>query len=69
VTELESLLSEEQLAEIIGKPARTLRQWRYIGVGPKYLKLGATVRYRPSDVEAWLDSRVQEPGTHPGTHP
>jgi predicted DNA-binding transcriptional regulator AlpA len=69
MTELESLLSEDQLAEIIGKPARTLRQWRYTGVGPKYLKIGATVRYRPSDVEAWLDSRVQEPGMDRGTHP
>lgn len=61
MTELESLLSEEQLAQIIGKPARTLRQWRYLGLGPRYLKIGATVRYRPSDVDAWLEGNIREP--------
>jgi hypothetical protein len=38
-----------------------LRQWRYLGIGPKYLKVGATVRYRTRDVEAWLEAQEQEP--------
>jgi predicted DNA-binding transcriptional regulator AlpA len=58
---VERLLSEAEVAEILGKPPRTLRQWRYLGVGPKYLKVGATVRYRARDVEAWLKAQEQEP--------
>jgi hypothetical protein len=54
-------MSEAQVAEVFGKPARTLRQWRYLGIGPKYLKVGATVRYRARDVEAWLEAQEQEP--------
>jgi hypothetical protein len=32
-----------------------------LGIGPKYLKVGATVRYRMRDVEAWLEAQEQEP--------
>ena len=58
---MERLLSEAEVAEVLGKPPRTLRQWRYLGSGPKYLKVGATVRYRARDVEAWLRAQEQEP--------
>lgn len=58
---MEKLLSTEDVAEVIGRPPRTLRQWRYLGIGPKYLKVGATVRYRARDVEAWLRAQEQEP--------
>ena len=53
-------MSEAQVAEILGKPPRTLRQWRYLGIGPKYLKVGATVRYRARDVESWLEAQERE---------
>jgi excisionase family DNA binding protein len=55
---MEPLMSTEEVAEVLGRPARTLRQWRYLGEGPRYLKVGATVRYRARDVEEWL--RAQE---------
>jgi Helix-turn-helix domain len=54
-------MSEAQVAEMLGKPPRTLRRWRYLGIGPKYLKVGATVRYRASDLEARLEAQEQEP--------
>lgn len=58
---VERLLSTEEVAEFLGRPPRTLRQWRYLGEGPRYLKVGATVRYRARDVEAWLKAQEQEP--------
>jgi excisionase family DNA binding protein len=58
---VERLLSTEEVAKVLGRPARTLRQWRYLGEGPRYLKVGATVRYRARDVEAWLKAQEQEP--------
>jgi predicted DNA-binding transcriptional regulator AlpA len=60
---LERLLSTEEVAEVLGRPPRTLRQWRYLGVGPKYLKVGAAVRYRPSDIQTWLRAQEREAAT------
>jgi predicted DNA-binding transcriptional regulator AlpA len=58
---MEKLLSTEEVAEILGRPARTLRQWRYLGRGPRFVKIGLTVRYRPRDVERWVEAQAQEP--------
>ena len=38
-------------------PPHTLEQWRSQGKGPKYIKVGRHVRYRWSDVQAWLDAQ------------
>lgn len=55
------LLSSAQVSEWIGVPATTLRYWRWAGQGPKWFKLGSkTVRYRESDVKAWLDEAYAE---------
>lgn len=51
---LEKLLTVKEVAELLGVPVSTVYQWRYQGEGPPSLKLGRHVRYRPSDVEAWL---------------
>jgi len=32
---------------------RTLERWRWIGEGPKFLKLGGRVVYRLSDIEEY----------------
>jgi hypothetical protein len=57
---MERLMSTEEVAEVLGRPARTLRQWRYLNQGPRYLKVGAAVRYRPGDVEDWLRAQERE---------
>ena len=36
----------------------TLADWRCKGIGPAYIKVGRLVRYRQSDLDAWLQSRV-----------
>lgn len=36
----------------------TLRKMRLNGTGPRFLKLGRAVRYRETDIEAWLNARV-----------
>ena len=43
-------LDQKDLAERWNMSPRTLEQWRWRGVGPKYLKLGGRVIYRLSDV-------------------
>lgn len=58
--ERRNLADTEEVAEYMSKPPRTLEQWRYRGVGPRYLKVGRDVRYRWEDVDAWLDEQGSE---------
>ena len=44
---------ENQLARRWDISHRTLQQWRRMGIGPVYLKLGNRVSYRREDVEAY----------------
>ena len=56
-TSLETLLTEHDVARITGMSVATVRRWRLLRQGPKYLKIGAAVRYKPEDLSAWLESR------------
>ena len=50
----------------LGLAKGTLQNWRYAGKGPRFVKLGGTVRYRASDLEDWLDENTREPAAGPG---
>ena len=51
------LLTAEQLAPFLGTTIAQLAQQRFRGDGPPFVRTGArSVRYRWSDVEAWLDA-------------
>lgn len=49
------LLTAEELARYLGVSLHAVYAWSSRGVGPKVLRVGARLRYRPEDVEAWLD--------------
>ncbi|MGA2185128.1 MAG: helix-turn-helix domain-containing protein [Bryobacteraceae bacterium] len=51
------LLNEYQVAEMLGVSLATVRRWRLLNHGPRYLKLGALCKYRMEDISAWVDSR------------
>ena len=53
------LLSAPEAAEYLGLRVQTLNIWRVTGrYGLPYIKLGRLVRYRRSDLDAWLESRL-----------
>ena len=54
---LETLLNEKELSRLFRVSIGTLRFWRTIGRGPRYRKVGQSVRYAPSDVHEWLSRR------------
>ena len=62
------LLNESELAEMLGVSLATVRRWRLIRQGPKYIKLGASVRYNPEDVASWLESRPSGGCVHSQLH-
>lgn len=55
-----SLMTPVELSDRWRIPVGTLTQWRHRKVGPPYLHLGRHVRYRQSDVEAWLETQATE---------
>jgi predicted DNA-binding transcriptional regulator AlpA len=64
---LDALLTERDVARITGLSVASVRRWRLLRQGPRYLKIGSSVRYRPEDLSAWLDSRPSG-GSRPEAH-
>lgn len=54
---LDKLLNEHDVARITGLSVATIRRRRLLKQPPKFIKLGAAVRYRPTDVAAWIHSQ------------
>lgn len=56
----DELLTSEQAAALLNMQTSTLRNWKYLDSkddghrGPKVTKFGRLVRYRLSDIEAWI---------------
>jgi predicted DNA-binding transcriptional regulator AlpA len=52
----DQLLTTAEVALLLRTPNATLRTWRYQGIGPRSFHLGPRgIRYKKSDVLAWLD--------------
>jgi predicted site-specific integrase-resolvase len=55
-------MSPAQVAECIGVDEKQLSQWRYLKIGPPYVKLvpgrSGTVRYSREDVRSFMAARV-----------
>ena len=46
-------LTDIEVAARLGVSRFTVRSWRLKGVGPRFLKMGRAVRYRPEDVQEY----------------
>ena len=61
---LNELLDEKQAAALLHVTPGTLAVWRSTGrYSLRFVKVGRNVRYRLSDLNAWLESRTQTNGT------
>lgn len=54
----DALLSPTELAEYLGVPVKTVYNWRSAGEGPRGIRIGRHVRFRQSDVHAWLEQNA-----------
>jgi len=50
------MMTERQVAEHLNMSVGSLRKWRRLRTGPRFVRIGRGLRYRRRDVEAWLDS-------------
>ena len=54
-------LDTEDAADFLGVEESTLATWRSIEKGPRYLKQGKIIRYKPEDLAAWLEEGAVDP--------
>lgn len=50
------LLNEHSVSKLLGVSVATVRRWRLLRQGPKFIRVGAaSVRYRPEDLTAYIE--------------
>ncbi len=59
---LRTLLDIESVSEVIGLPVATLYQQRHrrVGIGALAIRAGKHLRWRPEDIEAWLNKQSEK---------
>jgi excisionase family DNA binding protein len=57
---MEQLLTPEDVSKALQIPVKTLYRWRHNGIGPAAIRVGRHLRYRSTDVEAWITSGIEE---------
>lgn len=55
----EALASPSEVAEYLGTSVPVLAKWRYHGRGPRFVTVGRSIRYRWSEVDAWLANNTR----------
>ena len=61
MTKNQQWLGVEDLAAEIGVPVRTIYSWRSTKRGPRAATFGRHLRFRRGDVDAWIESRMDQP--------
>ena len=59
--EVEKWLNERELSRLKSIPAGTLQAWRHQGEGPRYCKVGRSVKYHLKEVLARMESHAVPP--------
>lgn len=52
-------LHQADLARRWNVSPRTLERWRWLGQGPRFLKIGGRVAYRLEDIEAFEAAQIR----------
>jgi len=60
---IENLLDEKDVARITKRSVASVRRDRFLRKNCPFVRIGKSIRYRPSDVEAWLRSLAKD-GEH-----
>lgn len=61
-------LHQADLARRWNVSPRTLERWRWLGQGPRFLKIGGRVAYRLEDIEAFETAQIRAISGDKGEH-
>ncbi len=61
-----ALVNETEAARILKLKVTTLRRWRWAGKGPRFVKIGAAVRYDLADLTATIEAGRRNSTSDPG---
>jgi hypothetical protein len=64
---MEDLLRTKVAAKRLNLSPRVLEKWRWLGIGPRFVKIGRLAMYRESDLMEWIDSRVRNSTSDKGS--
>ncbi len=53
------LMTTREAADYLRLKQQTLHNWRCLGSGPNFVKLGSRVLYRRSDLDQYLDRQTR----------
>jgi hypothetical protein len=53
---MQVFLTEKEVATQIRVSLASLRRWRLLQRGPRFIKVGALVRYPAEDMQQWLET-------------
>lgn len=56
---LAKLLTIEEVADLLGVPMKTIYAWRQRGLGPRGIRVGRYLKFRPIDVAQWIDDKAK----------
>lgn len=51
-------LNEDEVASLTGEHINNVKRWVVFGGGPRYLKLGKTIRYNAADVKEFMEQKA-----------
>ena len=55
---MDEFLTQKDAARVLRLSQRTLERYQITGMGPRFVKTGRRVLYRPSDIESWAAERT-----------
>jgi excisionase family DNA binding protein len=55
----DALLTEKQAAAYLNIGVKTLQNWRWRGEGPRFVRVGRLMRYRPEDLRAFVAAHLR----------
>jgi hypothetical protein len=56
--DVDTLLREQDAADLLCLSVRTLQSWRFRRAGPPFVQVGRAVRYRRRDLITWIDANT-----------
>jgi hypothetical protein len=63
------LMDEKATAALLHVSVKALQGWRSRGGGPRFVKVGRCVRYRPEDLQAFVVAALRTSTSDPGAPP